>query len=181
MVRDRVPTHGKRTASYFVLHTTEGNGTVESYGRYFRNTAVGLGTTFVLERDGRLGQMAELDDRTYHVKSHNSEMIGVEQVGFAATSRLAWLTLYRRQLFMAAWLIAWVSQELDIPVQLAVDHGRTLARHGVLQHRQVPDNDHDDCGNGYPVDFVMKWAGKWRHSGGPTLLTRRYIRTGVRK
>lgn len=181
-VEDAVPVHGQRAkTSYIVLHTTEGGGTVESLARYFRGTADGLGSSFLVEENGRLGiYVRNLADRTYHVKSHNSEMIGIEQVGHASMTRTEWLTKRRRQLFATAWTVAWLSDQLGIPVRNAVDHGRTLARTGVLQHSQVPDNDHNDCGSGYPIDFVMKYAKKWANGNGPSLGTRGYIRTGVR-
>lgn len=181
IVQDHVPTHGTRTPRFIVLHTTEGGGTVESLARYFRSTPDGLGSTFLIEPDGRIGQYARLDERTYHVRSHNSEMLGIEQIGHASTSRKDWLGKYRRELFATAWTLAWLSEQLGIPLIIAAnDRRQMLHKAGVLQHSQVPDNDHNDCGAGYPVDFVMKFAQKWLKTGGPALATRIYIKTGQR-
>lgn len=182
-IQDRVPVHGSRHAAYIALHTTEGLGTVESYARYFRNTRDGLGSSFLIERSGRMGiYVAHLDDRTYAVANHNTDCISIEQSGFAATSRKDWLEKYRRQLFATAWTCAWLGEQLAIPMILAGAHPPRRFTHprGILQHADVPDNTHTDCGAGYPIDFVLKWAKKWRLSGGPTLATRIYIATGSR-
>lgn len=182
-VQDHVPVHGSRHAPYICLHTTEGLGTVESYARYFRGTAAQLGSSFLIERSGRAGiYVASLDDRTYAVKNHNTDCISIEQSGFAATSRNDWLKKYRRQLFATAWTCAWLGDQLDIPMIIAGQHNPRRFTHpkGILQHADVPDNDHTDCGPGYPVDFVVKFAAKWIKMGGPTLATRIYIATGKR-
>lgn len=181
---DSVPTHGPRTPSYIVLHTTEGLGTVESYARYFRGTPAGLGSSFLVERSGRTGiYVARLTDKTYTQKDQNSRCIGIEQSGFAATSRKDWLSKYRRQLFATAWLCAWLCDELGIPPILAGSEssGRAFTHSkGITQHRWLPLNDHTDCGTGYPIDFVAQYAAKWAKNGGPTLGTRLYIKTGTR-
>lgn len=182
-IQDRVPTHGTRPSTKFiVLHTTEGTGTVESYAAYFRRTPAELGSSFLIEQKGRAGiYVTALGQRTYHVKSHNSEMIGIEQVGFASTSRKLWETTFRRQLMATAWTVAWLCDELNIPCIVAANDKRVMLHSkGILQHKQVPDNDHSDCGPGYPIDLVMGWAQRWLKTGGPTLGTRLYIKTGIR-
>lgn len=181
-VVDHVPVHGVRShTDFIVLHTTEGLGTIPGYASYFRGSRDKLGSTFLTDRQGRIGKYAELNQITYHVRHHNSTMIGIEQQGFAGTSRADWLKKYRRQLFATAWTMAHISVHLGIPLIIAGDSSRRL-RHsaGVLQHAWVPDNDHVDCGHGYPMDFVMHWAQKWAKGTGPTLATRVYIKTGIR-
>lgn len=181
-VYDRVPVHGQRSPSQIVLHTTEGHGTVESFARYFRGTADGLGSSFLVERTGRVGMyVASLQDRTYHVKDHNTQCIGIEQEGFAATPRADWLRLYRRQLYQTAWTCAWLCDQLHIPPVVAGREGvRAFLRPGITQHRWVPDNDHDDCGTGYPIDLVVHLAAKWLRTGRPSLSTIALIKTGHR-
>lgn len=183
MIRDAVPIHGTRTPRFIALHTTEGIGTVESYARFFRNTPAGLGSSFLVERSGRTGiYVPRLTDRTYAVANHNTDCISIEQVGFAATSEKDWLGKYRRQLYATAWLCAWLCDELGIPPIAAGREGPRKFTHsaGITQHRWIPDNDHIDCGPGYPIDLVVGLARKWVKSGGPTLSTRIYIKTGAR-
>ena len=183
-VVDHVPVHGSRSPSYICLHTTEGLGSIKSYAAGFRDTREQLGSSFMVERDGRTGiYVALLSDRTYTQEKQNSKCISIEQVGFAATSRDDWLKKYRRQLFATAWLCAWLCEQLDIPPVLAGSEktGRKfIAPKGITQHRWLPLNDHTDCGPGYPIDFVVRYAAKWLKTGGPTLGTRLYIKTGHR-
>lgn len=182
-IRDTVPVHGLRASTDFIVaHTTEGHNTVAGLASYFRGTGDRLGSSFLVTRKGQIGKyVTDLRQITYHVKHHNGNMLGIEQEGFAATSRHDWLTLYRRQLFATAWLMAYLSNELHIPLIVAGNDRRQLLHHkGVLQHRQVPDNDHNDCGTGYPMDFVLHYAVKWAKGSGPTLGTRIFIKTGVR-
>jgi len=182
-VVDRVPVHGSRIPKYIALHTTEGLGTVESLARFFRNTPAGLGSSFLVERSGRTGiYVPNLSDRTYAVANHNTDTISIEQIGFAATKRTSWLTLYRRQVYATAWLCAWLCDELDIPPVAAGREGpRGFTKpKGITQHRWIPDTDHDDCGTGYPFDLVLKLTQKWVRTGGPTRSTRILIATGKR-
>lgn len=181
-IEDRVPVHGSRGAKFITLHTTQGLGTIESYARFFRNTPDGLGSSFMVERTGRAGlYVHNLNDLTYHVAHNNSRMIGIEQVGFAETSEKDWLRKYRRQLFMTAWICAWVGQREGIVAIVAGNKKRVLTHStGVVEHSMVPSNTHWDCGPGYPLDFVVKYMARWMKSGGPTIATRAYIKTGHR-
>lgn len=183
--------HGTRIPDYGIGHTTEGLGTVESLGAYFARTPDRLCSTFAVERTGRAGMyVANMAVKTYHVANHNSQCYGIEQFGYARTSRDEWLTKYRRQLYMTAWIFAWADYEVGllrggdpITTQKAGSEktGRTFTHsEGLSQHRWVPDNDHDDCGTGYPWDLVSTLAIKWAKTGGPTLSTRIYIATGHR-
>lgn len=185
LIIDRVPVHGSREADYGVCHTTEGLGTVESYARFFRNTPAGLGSTFLVERTGRAGiYVAQMTDRTYHVANHNTQCYGIEQVGFARTSADEWLAKYRRQVYMTAWILAWAGTQFAdhiSPIAAGREGPREFTHsEGITQHRWVPDNDHFDCGPGFPIELVISLARKWTTSGGPTLSTRIYIATGHR-
>jgi hypothetical protein len=178
--------HGTREASKGVAHTTEGLGTVETYGEFFKRTPDKLASTFLVERTGRAGiYVAQLNIKTYHVANHNSECYGIEQVGFASTSRKDWLTKYKRQIYMTAWIFAWANQGFKDPIAMHSTGSDRTGRHfifveGLTQHKWVPDNDHDDCGPGYPWDVVTELADKWAKRGAPTPGTRLLIRTGHR-
>jgi N-acetylmuramoyl-L-alanine amidase len=172
----KVPTHGTRTPKYFVIHVTEGGGTCESLSAYFRNSGGGLGVTFTNEPSGRCSQNVSLDATTWHVKKHNSECVGIEQIGWANKSRLWWTTLGRRQLYSTAWIVAWACEQYGIPIIQASDNRRKWTHPaGVTQHMWVPDNDHDDCGPGYPFDLVLKYATKWTRTGSPAPITLRLL------
>lgn len=183
--------HGNRTTPHVkgVAHTTEGGGTVETLGNYFRHTPGKLCSTFCVEPTGRAGIYVPINDltiRTYHVKDHNSECYGIEQIGHAATSRAVWLKRYRRQLYMTAWIFAWADSvypggEITTQAAGSAATGRKFTHsEGLTQHMWVPANDHDDCGPGYPWDVVLGLAMKWTRTGGPTFSTRFYIKFGHR-
>ena len=177
-VTDIVPVHGKRDASYFVLHTTEGGGTIESLCKYFRESRdvngnkLQYGVTFITEPSGRMGKVALLDAETWHVQNHNSDCIGLEQIGYSSTTNAAWRSKYRMQLAAAAWIIAWWSQETHHPILAAGSDktGRSFTHSaGVTQHKWVPQNDHGDCGSGYPFDDVLAKAKRYQTNGIPRI------------
>ena len=181
MVIDHVPIYGGRTPEFIVLHDTEGLGSIESYARGFR--ANGLGSSYMVERSGRTGEyVRNLTDRTYHVKDHNTQCIGIEQVGFYTTSKFQWVTKYRTQLWATAWLTAWLCQELGIPAVAAGQYPHRGFTHtkGITMHVMVPDNDHLDCGAGYPFTYIVNKSKYWLDRGGPTAATKAIIARSVR-
>jgi hypothetical protein len=161
-----VPTHGTRTPKHIVLHDTEGGGTVESLAAYFRNNGQGLGVNYIIEANGRMGSLGNFLSETWHVASHNSECIGIEQMGFASTSRVGWFRKIR-QLWAACWVVAWIAQEMNIPIRRSAANRHWTASSGVCQHSDVPDNDHNDCGPNYPFGWILETAEKWRVNGVP--------------
>ena len=133
-------THGTRDPKHFVLHMTEGYGSIEWLAGYFRDSGP-LGVTFITEPNGRMGMLREGPmAETYHVLSHNSECIGVEQIGFSSRTRRQWLTTYKRQFWAVCWIGAWAGQELDIPTVQSAKDRRWIAPSGYCQHSDVPDN-----------------------------------------
>jgi hypothetical protein len=186
MVVDSVPLHGIRAVDHIVFHTTEGGGDVHSLARYFRSTPAGLGSSFATEPDGTIGiYVPHLTAKTYHVANHNSQCIGIEQIGYAHLRRSEWLEKggRLRQIYAGAWLAAWLCDQLDIPAHAsgsAAGGRQFVYQQGLTQHMWVPDNDHDDCGSGYPWDVVVPLVKKWVKRGGPTRSTRNFVVNGVR-
>lgn len=176
-----VPVHGRRRAKYFVFHTTEGGGTVESLAAYFRRTPDGLGVNYIIEPSGRMGSNGDFDAMTYHVADHNSECMGVEQIATHTWTSEKWFTQPvggdgPLMLWASAWLAAYVSQERDIPLRAAASNHRWTAPSGFTQHSEVPDNDHTDCGPGFPFGWVLGRAQAWLTDGVPA-----YVRDEILK
>jgi len=78
-------------------------------------------------------------------------------------SRAEWLHHRYLQLVSTAWIISRVTQFCGVPLQTAGpqhdgDTLRAVTRDGVSQHMWLPNNDHDDCGTGYPFDRMMESA-----------------------
>jgi hypothetical protein len=170
-VKFSVPTHGFRAPQHVVLHTTEGYGDVEGLAAYFRGprsiSLGGLGVSYIIERSGRCGSLGSFTAETYHVGPANRVCIGIEQIGFARTTSYEWFKLYIKQVRSAAWTVAWITQQLDIPVRHSAAGRRWLFPSGVCEHADVPENDHTDCGPGYPLGTVLEMAAKWRREGVP--------------
>jgi hypothetical protein len=140
--------------------------TIESLAAYFRSSPSRLGVSYIIQKNGRMGSIGDFFAETWHVKSHNSECIGVEQIGSASISRAGW-AFRKRQTVAAGWLAAWVSQQLEIPLVRCAENRRWTAPSGFCQHADVPDNDHTDCGPGYPFDMVLRRAELFREHGVP--------------
>ena len=187
MIQDAVPLHGDRTPAYIVFHVTQGGGNVRTLASYFRGTPDGLGSSFATDPIGTIGcYVPHLTAKTYHVADHNSQCIGIEQIGYAELTTKEWTDRHTRlrQLYAGAWLAAWLCDQLDIPPIAAgsakTGHQFTHTK-GLTQHMWVPDNDHDDCGPGFPWDdIVLPLVKKWCRTGGPTRNTQNFIRTGHR-
>ena len=170
------PTHGTRHAKHFVIHDTEGHGTVESVSHYFTAQGLGYGINYITEQTGRMGSLGSFNAETWHVIDHNSECIGCENVGFASTSKHDWYDKYLHQLWAQAWIIAWVCGNLKIPFRQSARNRQWLYPSGVCRHLDVPDNDHTDPGSGYPFLFVLEHAQTWHNKGVP-----QYIQDILRK
>jgi hypothetical protein len=165
-VKFSVPVHGARVPRYFVFHTPEEDAwTIERLASFFRATPDQLGISYATEKNGRMGSIGSFNALVYHVHYENSVCIGCEQQGYHSFTRVQWFQR-KRQLWAAAWLAAWVNQQLGIPL-----------RHGAAGRRWiVPRNDHIDCGAGFPLGWVLEIAAKWRQSGVPV-----YVRAAIPK
>lgn len=166
-VKFTTPTHGSRSLDqikHFVFHTTEGLGSVESLSAFFRSGSYGI--MYITEPDGRMGSLGDWSQVVWHVASHNTETVGLEQIGYASMTTEQWFERLH-QLWAAAWIAAWCSQELGIPLIQSARARHWIAPSGFCQHRDVPDNDHTDCGGGYPFDWVLGRARDWRMGGIP--------------
>jgi hypothetical protein len=167
-------TRDKDAIKHFVFHTTEGTGTIEDLAHYFQTTlhpsssggTYREGVMYISQPNGRIGSSGDWTNGYYHVQDHNTECVGIEQIGFHTLDRVGWFKR-KKQLWAACWVAAWNSQELGIPLRRSALNRRWIAPSGFCQHSDVPDNDHVDCGAGFPFEWVLEIAAKWRVSGVP--------------
>lgn len=153
-------THGDMKPRVMVIHATESNdyaGTGDVVGvlKYLERTPDKLGIHFVIDKEGNIGRGARIhqpENMVYHCKGANSFSIGIELVAWTRFSLSTWLQR-RRQLRALAWLLAWASQELDIPL-------RRSTTWGVARHSNFPDSGHSDPGVGFPMRRVLR-AARW--------------------
>ena len=112
-----------------VIHTTE--GTYDGAISWFRNSSSDVSAHYVVRRsDGHITQMVRDRDRAWHAAGANSDTIGIEHEG-AAASPSTWTTAI---LESSARLTAWLTLQYDIPV----DRDHIVAHSDVTSYKVDP-------------------------------------------
>lgn len=150
-VRYKVQTHGVQDPQRIILHSWESSGTIEGIAGFWQRQGRGLGSQFMIESSGRIGQGATSDKLCYHTAGANSGSIGIELEGYARNSRRRWMRDHRRQLDELAHLLAYLSDRWHIPLR------RSTTR-GVALHADFPKGGHWDPGPGFPLKYVLRRA-----------------------
>ena len=159
---DRTPhgnAHGDMKPRVILIHSTEGHdraGTSDVSGtlKYLEGTPDKLGVHFCIDAEGNIGKGGRCHapgNLMYHAAGANSLAIGIELVGYASFPLLSWIKR-GRQLRALAWLVAWLSQEFDIPLHHSTSHG-------VAMHKDFPAGGHHDPGRFFPFTRVVRMAG----------------------
>ena len=150
-VRYKVATHGTQAPKRIILHSWESLGTIEGVAGFWKRQGRGLGSQFMIESNGRIGQGATSDKLCYHTAGANQGSIGIELEGYARYTRRQWMRWNRRQLDELAHLLAYLSYRWGIPLE------RSTVR-GVSLHADHPQGGHWDPGKGFPIRYVMRRA-----------------------
>jgi len=120
---------GTSAINRVVIHTTEGmyDGAIS----WFRDSSSDVSAHYVVRRsDGHITQMVRDRDRAWHAAGANSDTIGIEHEG-AAASASTWTTAI---LESSARLTAWLTLEYDIPV----DRDHIVAHSDVTSYKSDP-------------------------------------------
>lgn len=145
--------HGTRPFTDFVVvHDMEADN-LNAVERYFATSSPdAVGAHLGIGAHGEIREWADLDALVYHAAGGNSHGLGIELAGYAAQSRLKWISR-RRQRIELAKAIARICHhyKLGIPT-----HGTN-----VLGHYQLPEGGHHDPGVNFPWDAVMKLSRKY--------------------
>lgn len=140
--------HGTRgRPTRVIIHTIEGSA--EGALSWFNSPAnpAGTGAHLVIGKT-RSYQTAELETMLWHCRNANTNGVGIEHDGKAATSKAAWLKKDNRTLLkMSANRTAWICHRYGLGIP---KRGRN-----VFGHVDVPGNDHTDPGKGWPWLFYM--------------------------
>jgi len=118
-------------------------------------TGGGYGIHRVIDKEGIIGRGAKLHapgNKVQHATGANSIAVGIELIAWSRFNLAKWLTR-RRQLQALAWEMAFMSQELGIPL-------RRSKTHGVAMHREFPLGGHTDPGSFFPINRVIRMA-RW--------------------
>lgn len=156
-MRYEVATHGPQVPRRIVLHDTEshdhaGLGDIVGIAAYWHRQGDGLGSHFIIDAEGHIGQGAPSTLTTWAVAGHNSGSIHIELIGFARFTPAGWLRR-RRQLLALERLLAYLCDRWQIPARSSTEHG--IARHADF-HDVPAGMYHSDPGRGFPFRRVLR-------------------------
>jgi hypothetical protein len=157
---------GDAAVRLIVLHTSEGATTYQSLGGYFQgpvdaSSHVGIDNAV----RGTIGEYVRRGDKAWTQANANPVCVSAElcaPAGAAAGwSRDYWLNSQRTLLDNTADWIAEEAAALGIPlVRLSASQAQGSGR-GVCDHGDLGSwgGGHYDCGDGFPLDYVLEQAG----------------------
>jgi hypothetical protein len=141
-----------------VLHTTEGHDRpgvedLRGLGAFFNQPAAQASSHVANDQEGNDARFVPDSRKAWTQAAANPYCLSIEQVGFAAFGRKEWVTHRMPQLKNTAEWIAYWSKLHGIPIEHSPSRG-------VCEHRDLGPmgGGHHDCGDGYPLDVVLKLA-----------------------
>jgi len=143
-----------------VLHTAEGALTYQSLGSYFSSPSSGVSSHVGIDdTPNTVGEYVQRPNKAWTAANANPVAVQAEMCAFAAWSTAQWNTHPNMLANVAAW-IAEEAAHFGIPiVKLSASQAQGSSS-GVCQHRDLGTwgGNHSDCGNGFPIDDVLKLA-----------------------
>jgi hypothetical protein len=142
-----------------VLHTAEGARTIEELGHFFQGNVQASSHVGADDTPNTVGEFVKRSNKAWTVAAFNPISESIEQCAFASWSRDEWMRHPNLLHNTAQWL-AEESRIYDIPlVKLNPSQAQGSGR-GVCQHRDLgmAGGGHNDCGDGFPIDFVLDLA-----------------------
>ena len=141
-----------------VIHTVGGRGrghvAINEFKKPFRQTPTS--THFVIQQNGKVTQMHDLNTKTIHAKGINSKSIGIEHAAVGdPPNAYFWDSAPGENLLRAsARLVSWLCEKYDIPKK------RSNGGPGIIGHADVPGevfraNPHTDPGD-FPWDKYIR-------------------------
>lgn len=164
IVRNQSSREGGRP-KLIVLHTTEGGDSPEGdndlkgLAGWFDNTAAQASSHTANNSVGHDARFVEDDMKAWAVCYLNPVTLSIEQIAFAAFTREQWFARDAQLANTAAWIAHW-SEAHGIPIRRGSISGIAVAKSGVCQHRDLGELGcgHSDCGDGYPMRYVLLLA-----------------------
>lgn len=147
------PNYGSRPAGQdidaIVIHTTEGS--YQSAVNTFLSTASQVSAHYIVNTDGTITQMVQLDKRAWHATYYNDRSVGIEVVGYAGQAS----TWNANNVAALQKLTAWLAWKYDVPVVHpsgdAYDYPNDqLNISGIVAHGQVQPWNRTDPGPYFP-------------------------------
>ena len=127
--------------NYVVIHTMQGSyaGSIN----WFQNPSSNVSAHYMVRSsDGQITQMVDEQDIAYHVRSYNTNSIGIEHEGYVDNA--SWYTdaMYRAS--------------AGITRSVCLKYGIPMTRAHILGHNEVPGNDHTDPGPNWNWTYYMQ-------------------------
>lgn len=154
--RKLVHSHGPQRPHYITLHDTESHdvaGIRDLIGIavFWHGVDWGPGAHRGIDAEGHVALYIDDNKVGYHVQSHNTGNLGIEQIGFAKFAPSVWLAR-PKQLDAVAHQIAEWCVKYSIPVRLDTEHGISTHKMQSAKH----GGSHWDPGTGYPLKLVLR-------------------------
>src|SRR5215467_9354482 len=149
---------GGATPRLIVVHTAEGSRTIESLGSWFANSANQVSShTGADDKANMVGEYVKRGNKAWTSANANPVAVQIELCGFAKWSESEWKNKHATMLDNTAKWIAEEAKAYGLPItKLSASQAQGSGR-GVCQHRDLGSwgGGHSDCGNGFPIDFVL--------------------------
>lgn len=148
-----------RDVDVIVLHiTVSGNlvgmRDIDAVISWFDNPQAQASAHIINDREGHDARAVRDSDKAWACVDWNSRSLNLEQVeNDNNRTREQWLTGSAKQLENTATWVAYWSDKYAIPLTHRTERG-------VCEHKDLgaSGGGHFDCGEGYPIDFVIKRA-----------------------
>ena len=138
-----------------VLHTTEGDGTLEGLRSVFENEEAS--SHYGIDAKGNIAQYVRDSDKAWTECNFNPVGLSLEQIAFAAFTTNHWFAERHDQLKGTATWLTYGHVQYGVPLRKGEVQGGGIVQDGVVQHRDLGliGCGHSDCGDGYPIDYVL--------------------------
>jgi peptidoglycan hydrolase-like protein with peptidoglycan-binding domain len=160
---------GGSSVRLIVLHTAEGATTIESLGNFFASSSSGVSSHVGIDdKLGKVGEYVTRGNKAWTQGNANPVAVAAELCGFASWSDSTWRNSHANMLNNAARWVAEEAGKFGLPItKLSASQAQGSGR-GVCQHRDLGSwgGNHSDCGNGFPMDYVMSMAVDMAGGGG---------------
>ena len=150
-----------------VFHTTEGAQDLDSLGNFFKSSSVQASSHVGIDNKSRgwVGEYVRLPDKAWTQGNANPYCVSAELCGPSGMasnwSRDYWMNNQKTLLENAAEWLAEEAKYFGIPLTILSASQAQGGGRGVCQHRDFGSmgGGHHDCGNGFPIDWVVQRAG----------------------
>jgi len=140
-----------------VSHNRPGLSDIDAILNFFASPASQASSHIVNDAEGHDARCVYDRDKAWTQAAYNPMALSVEQIEPAPKSRERWMRENRRQLENTARWIAHWSALYGIPIRFSTVKG-------CCEHRHLGQagGGHTDCGDGYPLDWVLAKAREYR-------------------